>query len=349
MIKMGRFSIILISFFFLTFHKEICGNFDMRKNEDPVVQLLQTTPNYKVVVLEPECFVNPKTKKLMNSGNYKDEENFDRKEFLMYNYIVINNYEFSNAKSLEIYSAKDKNITNYLILTFYIEGLNFSVNKNFLYDIFLHLSTSGDNKKMECTNKYFDVSLLKSIDVLSPSELEILSDPIKFTMGTDSGSFRINITQMFMDDTWKAFIKNKISFLIKPEGDCYVLLEDRLNKPTLVIEKISSFYTEWGEWSQCTMECNHPDNVQIRERRCIHPNGDCFKGDLKESRPCNVPLPPCYSLFENKDSSTLKIMMVALPIFIVICVFIILYRIFYAKKGTEKELYENVAGRFMYE
>ncbi|KOB63307.1 hypothetical protein PFHG_05068 [Plasmodium falciparum HB3] len=297
---------------------DLCScNLKVRNNWEHFLQVYQNNGNFKMEILEPECTIQ---KNLPSEEEKEEFIDFDRKELLLHDFVVIKNSQFTDEKTLELYLSKEENNKT-------------TVNKNM----------------SNCKNNSYNIVLLKTTDVFNTSDLEILEGPIQFSLGKSSGAFRINVTNFFLNNTWKAFTKDKISFLIKPEENCYTILENKINKPQLLIEKKTTFYSEWGEWSNCSMDCDHPDNVQIRERECIHPSGDCFKGDLKESRPCIIPLPPCNELFSHKDNSTFKILMIILPIVLVISIITILYHIFYKRKGAEKELYENVAGRYMYD
>ncbi|CRG97748.1 thrombospondin-related apical membrane protein, putative [Plasmodium gallinaceum] len=340
---MLKFFFYNLFYIFLYYKGIISDNFKLRNNEN-FIELLQKNGNYKIEILEPECT----SESNVSSDQIKESYNFDRKEFLMHDFVVVKNSQFSNDTALELYHLKEKKKTSYLVLTFYIGDFKFPEGDS--YEANLILNVVPVSTKNTCKHNTYIVSLLKTIDVNNPSEFEISKGPLKITISKTSGSFRINVTNFFKDDKWRAFSKNKISFLLKPEDYCYTKLENKLNKPSLIVEKKTIFYTEWGEWSSCSMTCDHPDNVQIRERQCIRENDDCFQGDLKESKMCEAILPKCSDTISKSNGfSTLKIILIILPLLLIICILLILYHIFYRKKGAEKELYENVAGRFMYD
>ncbi|CRH02608.1 thrombospondin-related apical membrane protein, putative [Plasmodium relictum] len=333
-------------FYILFYYKGILTNNFKIRNNDNFLQIFEKNNNYNVEILEPECISENK----LEINQVNEIVPFNRKEFLMHDYNIIRNSKFFNGGTLELYNSKEKKGKSYVVLTFYIGDLKFPQSDNlFPYEVNLVLNVVPSNKNNTCRNNIYIVSLLKTIEVNNPSEFEILEGPIKITTSRTSGIFRINVTNFFEGEKWKVFSKNKISFFIKPEDYCYTEIESKLNKPALIIEKKNVFYTDWGEWSQCSMPCDHIDNIQIRERNCIKETSDCFKGDLKESRHCLANLPSCNESLSVDSFSSLKIILIVLPLVLVISIIIILYHIFYRKKGAEKELFENVAGRFMYD
>ncbi|VWU51328.1 thrombospondin-related apical membrane protein [Hepatocystis sp. ex Piliocolobus tephrosceles] len=337
----------LFYLFYLFFYKSSYSSKLLFENTD-LSALLENKIKHKIEILEADC---PILEKGIINNRLGVSADFDKKEFLMHYALVINNSNFVDDNVLELKTSKEHNINNSLVLVFYIGNmfLPLSYDSDYSANLLLTILPTKNENNNKCPTNSYSVALLKSLDVSSPSDFEYLSIPIYFTIGKTIGQFRVNVTKFFTDGSWRAFTTDKIAFHIKTQNDCYALLENKLNEPTLVIKKETKYYSAWGNWSACTMECESPDNIQIRERKCTHPDGDCFEADLKEIRPCPEKLPECISLHEEKESSTSKIVTILLPIVLIIGIIVILYHIFYKKKGAEKELYDNVVGRYMYE